>query len=42
MKDAVFWDLKIPSYLTGNTLLLLYRDQQAFSAVTMKNFVSGM
>jgi hypothetical protein len=27
MKNAVFWDIKPSSYLTGDTLRLRYRDQ---------------
>jgi hypothetical protein len=27
MKNAVFWDIKLSSYLTGDTLLLRYRAQ---------------
>jgi hypothetical protein len=27
MKNAVFWDMKTSSYLTGDTLLLRYKSQ---------------
>jgi hypothetical protein len=44
MKNAVFWDIKTRSYLTGNILRLRYRAQpvnvlrfEVFTAVTMKN-----
>jgi hypothetical protein len=43
MKNAVFWDIKPSSYLTGNTLRLRYIVQsvnamkdEIFTAVTMK------
>jgi hypothetical protein len=46
MKNAVFWDIKSSSYLTGDTFLC-YRVQpvnaiitfEVFTAVTMKNAV---
>jgi hypothetical protein len=31
MKNVVFWDIKISSYLTGDTLRLLYRDQPVYA-----------
>jgi hypothetical protein len=47
MKNAVFWDIKPSSYLTGDTLRLRYRAQpvkcyvrfEGFTAVTMMNAV---